>query len=70
MDLGDWGVGESGRFAPTFTHAIHSPGAMSFRLDKRRLASFGRRNLFHTVILIHRLAEKTFFLSFNHFVGY
>jgi len=30
MDLGDWGVGESGHFAPTFTHPIHSPGLCHF----------------------------------------
>jgi len=30
MDLGDLGVGESGRFAPTFTHPIHSPELCHF----------------------------------------
>jgi len=30
MDLGNLGVGESGRFAPTFTHPIHSLGLCHF----------------------------------------
>jgi len=63
MDLGDLGVGESGRFAPTFTHPIHNPELCHFDWKNAAKRSFEGRNLIP--LSLPHYAQKTWVKSRN-----